>query len=179
MRTICRLMLGVLFLVVFAVASALAQAPEGGPAPDRKQEFRKQGEDRMQELLKDLNLSDEQKKLLDEHRTKHREGMGTLRKNMRDLRQAMHQELQKQELDMNTINDLQGKMKETQTKILDYRLEGILAVHKILTPEQYKKFSEEMRKRKDDYRKKMWDGPGKHKGGPQDMPPPENEGDIN
>lgn len=182
MRNLCRLVLSVFLLVAFAGVSARAQAPEGGPGPnsERKGEFRDRKEARMQELFKNLNLSEEQKKMLDENRTKHREEMGALRKSMRDLREQMHQELQKQDLDMGKINELQGKMKETQAKILDYRLEGILAVHKILTPEQYKKFSEEMKKRKDDFRKKMWDGAGKHKDGPRreqpSMPEGENPG---
>lgn len=179
MRNISRLVLSVFLLVVFTGVSARAQSPEGGPGPnsDRKGEFRKHAEGRMQELLKDLNLSEGQKKLLEEHRTKHREEMGALRKSMRDLREQMHQELQKQDLDMGKINELLGKIKETQAKIFDYRLEGILAVHRILTPEQYKKFAEEMKNRKDDFRKKMWDGAGKHKNGPHGEKPSMHEGE--
>lgn len=141
-----------MFVMMFA-GGVVARADEGEGS--HSGEWRQRMEGQMQKLFNDLNLSDEQKKLLEENRKSHREQMGMLRKNMREWRLQMHEELQKPELDMAKINDLQGKLKEAQGKTLDYRLDGILAVHKILTPEQYKEFSKQMKQRKENFRKRM------------------------
>lgn len=153
MKKVFSLAVGALIMML-AGGSLSAQALEG--EGKHKGEWRtKHMEGQIQKLFNDLNLSEEQKKLLDENKKNHREQMGTLRKSMRELRLQIHAELEKSELDMSRISQLQGQLKEAQGKMLDYRLEGILSVHKILTPEQYKEFSKQMKERKDNFRKKM------------------------
>ena len=98
-------------------------------------------EKKIQEIYGQLNLSSEQKKQLDENKQKHRDNMKSSFEKMHSLRQEMRQELTKSELDMNKINGLQSQMKSLQSEMIDRRLESILDVRKILTPEQFAKFN--------------------------------------
>lgn len=151
---IATMMAAALLMVTGLTAPVYAEGP-GGDLKDRK-EWKQRMESKMQGLFKELNLTEEQRKQLDDNRKKNREAMETLRKSMREYKDQMRQELQKETLDMNKINGLQEQIKEAQAKIIDNRLHGILEVHKILTPEQFKKFSEHMEKRKAGFRNKGW-----------------------
>ena len=92
------------------------------------------------ELYKDLNLSQEQKKLLWENRKSRREEMKSLFGQMKEKREAIRAELQKDELNIGKITQINNELKILGAQMLDRRLEGILEVRKILTPEQFKKF---------------------------------------
>lgn len=99
---------------------------------------------RMRQLYQDLNLADEQKKLLEENKNKSREQMVSLRRQMREKMTMIRQELQKNDMDMAVITRINNELKVLQSDILDRRLESILGVRKILTPEQFKKFTQNM-----------------------------------
>ena len=60
----------------------------------------------------------------------------------------IRQELQKDQLNMDSINQINSELKNLQAQILDRRLEGILEVRKVLTPEQFKKFTDRTEERK-------------------------------
>lgn len=169
MRTsIATMIVAVLFMFTGLSVPAYSEGPEGNQK-DRK-EWKERMESKMQGLFKELKLTEAQKKQLDENRAKNREVMETLRKSMHEMKEQMRQELQKETLDMGAINQLQAQIKGTQAKMTDNRLQGIIEVHNILTPEQFKKFSEHMEKQKDHSRNKM---KGHHKGsqdGPQGGP---------
>ncbi len=142
---------GIAMLAVAAVAmsSSLLYADfsgnkscESGKAVSGKTGYNKK------EAFKDFNLTDEQKKMLEANRSKHREDMKALFNDMKTQKAAMSQELQKQTLDMAKINQINGELKKLEARMLDYKLQGILDVRNILSPEQFKKFSEKMEERK-------------------------------
>ena len=91
--------------------------------------------------------------MLDENKSKHREGMKAFFNAIKGTRDSMRRELQKEKLDMAKINQINDEMKKLEAQMSDRRLEGILEVRKILSPEQFKKFTE-----------KMGDGPEHFKG---------------
>jgi Spy/CpxP family protein refolding chaperone len=159
---IATMIVAVLFMFTGLSVPAYSEGTEGNQK-DRK-EWKERMESKRQGLFKELNLTDVQKKQLDENRAKNREVMETLRKSMQESKEQMRQELQKETLDMGKIYQLQGQIKEAQAKITDNRLQGILEVHNILTPEQFKKFSEHMEKQKDRFRQKR----SEHREGPAD-----------
>lgn len=97
-------------------------------------------ETRHDKLFKDLNLTADQKKMLDENKAKHREDIKKLFEEMKTDRAAIRQELQKPELDMGKINQINDEMKKVQAQMLDNKLQSVLEVRKILTPEQFQKF---------------------------------------
>jgi len=110
----------------------------------------------MRELDQRLNLTDEQKKLLKENRESRKEDIKENNLKLKAAKDAIKEELKKKDLDMAAVNKLHAQVKDLQMKMEDYRLEGILAVRKILTPEQYAKFIEFTVERRG----------GKHKSGP-------------
>jgi Spy/CpxP family protein refolding chaperone len=126
-----------LALLFLAAPVAFAMPTDKGPAGDQVATEKGHWRD---QIYKDLNLTAEQKKLLDENKNQNRQEMKALFQSIKDKRALLQQELQKDQLDMGKINQIQGEMKEFQGKMLDRRLTGILEVRKILTPEQFKKF---------------------------------------
>ena len=143
----------VLLIFMSVTSPVFADVPNDKLGKD--DEWRQRMELKKQELFKTLNLTDEQKKLLDENKNKNRERLGALYKSMGIYKEQMRLELQNETLNMGKINQLQSQIKQIQGNILDQRLEGILEVHKILSPEQFKKFSEHMQRQHNNFRKRM------------------------
>jgi Spy/CpxP family protein refolding chaperone len=107
-------------------------------------------EKKIQNIYAQLNLSDAQKKTLEENKATSRQKMKSVFEKMKPLRDSLNQELMKAELDMNKINEIQSQIKAVQSEIGDNRLNSILEVRKILTPEQFAKFLSLMEKSKKD-----------------------------
>jgi Spy/CpxP family protein refolding chaperone len=102
-------------------------------------------------FFKELGLNEEQKKALKANKEKHRQEKKALFEDMHAKMKLIREELQKENLDMGKVNQIQAELKATQAKMLDQRLAHILEVRKILTPEQFKKFSEKMEKSRDSF----------------------------
>lgn len=130
-------------------------------------------------IFKELNLTAEQKKLLDENKAGHREAAKGLFEETKKYRDALSQEIEKPAVDMNKINQIQSQLKALQGKMADERLSSILEVKKILTPEQFAKFSSSMKRQKDKGHpsRKGWGrnrGQGPRQGPPEEEMPPED-----
>lgn len=140
------LMCAVFAAAVLCSGVVYAQGPESGSAPSK--EMMEKMNARRDQLYKELNLTDEQKKALEENKNRHREESKALFEQMRAKRDLMREELQKDKLDMGKINQLQNELKQSQSQMSDQRLQGILEVRKILTPDQFKKFMANMEDQK-------------------------------
>ena len=103
-------------------------------------------------IYKDLNLTEEQKKMLEENKAKHKEEMKTLFAAMKETRISMRQELQKETLDMAKINQINDELKKLQAQTVDHRLESVLVVRKILSPDQFKKFMSKMEEKAEHFK---------------------------
>ena len=114
-------------------------------------------EDRRSKIYQQLDLSPEQTEQLKTLRNTHREQGKQFRNNIKAKKEELKKELQKQELDMEKINQLHFELKMMLGQREDDRLKEILEARKILTPEQLKKFLELRenfrRKSKSKYRK--------------------------
>ncbi|MFC1666544.1 Spy/CpxP family protein refolding chaperone [Candidatus Omnitrophota bacterium] len=108
--------------------------------PGEKEVIKGKMEARFKEISKELNLTPEQEEQLKAHKTQNREGMKAFRHEISNKRKELREELQKQELDMEKINQLNNELKIIHSEMQDNRLEGILEVRNILSPEQYTKF---------------------------------------
>lgn len=128
------------------VPSAYAVMPEAGASQGKMMGDKKEA--KKQELYKELSLTDEQKKLLEENKEKNRAQVKALFQQMKDKRTLLSQELQKPTLDMEKIQQINNDMKTLDSQMSDLRLEGILEVRKILTPEQFGKFISKMEEHK-------------------------------
>lgn len=106
-------------------------------------------EERIEKMHEQLGLSDEQKAQLKEHRQTHRKEMKDVRKQMKDVRESIRQELQSPDLDEAKIKSLKNDLNELMTRMSDHKLEGVLKVRQILTPQQFEKFNELTEDRRD------------------------------
>jgi Spy/CpxP family protein refolding chaperone len=114
--------------------------------------FHQQKQERMgkkiQEIYAKLNLTDAQKKQLEDNKSKN---FGQMKGNfgkMRAVKEALKAELMKSDLDTPKINELQSQLKAMQAEMTDRRLNSLIEVREILTPEQFTKFTALMEERK-------------------------------
>ncbi|MDE2027188.1 MAG: periplasmic heavy metal sensor [Candidatus Omnitrophica bacterium] len=94
-------------------------------------------EDKGKRLGEVLNLTESQDKQLQALHEQQRTQMKAVFEQMKANRQDFEAEIAKEKPDMNKINDLQTKLKSIQAQMVDDHLNGILAVKKILTPQQF------------------------------------------
>ncbi len=158
MKTIKLSMLAMLGMLFLAAPLVHADEPEVAGIAEGRQKFMEKMEQKMQEVYKDLNLTDEQKKALDENKTKNRAQTKELFKQMKDKKDAIRDELQKETLDSAKIEQIHNELKQLSNQMLDNRFNGILEVRKILTQEQFKKFSSKMEEMKSKGGHRKWMG---------------------
>jgi len=109
---------------------------------NRSDEMREKMKVKMLEVFKQLDLSPEQETQLKTHRKNHRGQAGEFRESLKAKKEAIKNELQKEELNMENIYKIHNELKGLLSTKADHRLEGILEVRKILTAEQFRKFCE-------------------------------------
>ncbi len=143
--------------VIVSAVPLHAGPPEGGFGAKDPEAFRQRMEARREAIHRQLNLTDDQAARLEANRSEHRQEARKLREKMRAAREAFKSELEKEELDMEKITQLHNEQKTVQGQIADHRLEGILQVREILTPEQFKMFIELTGKhRRDKHGRHRW-----------------------
>lgn len=141
--------------LVLCVTGAYAQETEKQIWKSEKWKIRKEA--MIKEMHKQLNLTPEQKKQLDENRKKHHQQKRKLIKDLNAKRKELKEELQKQEFNMDKVKQIHSKVKDLMAKKADQRLERILEVRLILKPEQFSKFM----KLRGKYRRQKHHGPKK------------------
>ena len=142
--------MGVLLGSFLAAAPLYAAKGENSPA-DKSYFFQKRHEkmeEKIQAIYSQLNLTDEQKRRLQENKGAHRDKKKAMFERMRSYREALNKELMKSSLDMKKINEIQAQFKTLQSQMIDDRLISILEVRKILTPDQFVRFLSLMQKNK-------------------------------
>ena len=99
-------------------------------------------EEKVNKVYDQLNLSEEQRAQLKAQKESHRGEMQEIREKMRAKREEFRQEIQKTEFDVGKLKAINNDIKALQNQIADNRLESIIKVREILTPEQFTKFME-------------------------------------
>ncbi|MFA5363468.1 MAG: periplasmic heavy metal sensor [Candidatus Omnitrophota bacterium] len=128
---------------VFAVLTqGYARAQESGQAAPKEADRRGRMENYIREVYNQLNLTEEQKKQLDENKNLHHKLMNDLHGESRSLKGSLNRLLMQPDMDMNKINSIQSRLKNIESEKIDDRLNSILEVRKILTPGQFAKFFE-------------------------------------
>jgi len=95
-----------------------------------------------QDFMKKLNLSPEQKELITKQQDINKEKGKELRDKMQTKRLELKQELEKSEVDTNKVSAIIAEIKTLTGEQLDLRVNSILAMKQILTPEQFKKLQD-------------------------------------
>ena len=140
-----KVLFGFFVAYLFALLS-LAQA-QNAPGGDGSSQKWHSGQ-RIQEIYSQLNLTDDQKKQLEANKQQHRAKMESARREIKADKEMLKEELMKPQLDMLKINAVHGQIKALQNQMEDGKLNSILAVRVILTPEQFSKFVNLMHKHK-------------------------------
>ena len=135
-RTGLWVLCGLLLAASAAYAAPPAGAALGAGDKDGKMEAR------MKRVEEQLGVTRKQEKRLKKHRKAHREEAGKLFEEMRQKKEALRNEMEKPDFNMDQVKALHEDLKRIQNKLADHRLQGILEVRQILTPEQFKKFHE-------------------------------------
>ena len=118
----------------------LAYAEDNGPAVSGHKTLCHKTYGKGCDIYSQLNLTDQQKKQLDESRNKYMGQNKALFNQIKEKRALIRQELQRDKLDMNKINQANSELKKIEGQLLDSKLQGMIETKKILTPEQFKKF---------------------------------------
>jgi Spy/CpxP family protein refolding chaperone len=134
------------------------QAPPQDVEQGRPPQDREQGgphEKKIDKVLEQIGLSQKQKDQIREFHKVNREKamqlMGILHAKRRDL----GEELDKQNSDMRKIKILTEEIKDTEGRLIEQRVQSALELKQILTPEQYQKFNNSVKKfHRDDAGKK-------------------------
>lgn len=126
--------------VIYARAEDSSADHFTSQAASWRQERRERIKERIQEIYSELNLTDAQKEQLKANKTKHREQRKAGFEKMRSYKETLKQELVKPDMDKKRIKEIQDQLKAAQAQIADDRLDSILEVRAILTPEQFTKF---------------------------------------
>jgi len=131
------------FLAAIGLSLSLTTAVYAGSQAERieKEGVRPEArESRMEEINRQLHLSPEQDRQLQAQRNRHEKQKEELNERIRVKKEELKQELEKQELCMEKVNQLHAELKVLLGQREDHRLEHILEIRNILTPEQLKKF---------------------------------------
>lgn len=93
--------------------------------------------DKDQMFAKVLGLSDDQVKQLKDIHQKQKDARKTAFEQMKSDKEAIDVEIIKATPDMARINDWQAKIKTIQAQMADDHLNSVMAIKKLLTPEQF------------------------------------------
>jgi Spy/CpxP family protein refolding chaperone len=125
----------VLAVVFLAVSAACAQ--EKG-----KNHQGEQG--KKENIFKELNLTPEQKKKLDENRVAQDQELSKLHSAVREKYEELEKDLKDPAVTKAAVAPLINQIKSLQLQLIDNRINGIFEVKAILTPEQFAKFNQIM-----------------------------------
>ena len=121
-------------------------------------QWSKKWEEKIAEIHKQLGITPQQQERLKAHREQFRSQTKALFQQIKGKKDEISQELQKSNFDINKVRQIHTELKSLQGQMEDNRLEGILEVRKILTPEQFTKFMQ----MKKEWKEKKHDGFRKH-----------------
>lgn len=104
------------------------------------------GGPKMHKLMKELNLTGEQKDKIKAEREKRKPEMKAAREKAKAAREKLREAF-KQNASADQLRTLKNEVQAAQTAAGDLRFEGMLALREVLTPEQRAKFNEWQEKR--------------------------------
>ncbi|MCX5656811.1 MAG: periplasmic heavy metal sensor [Candidatus Omnitrophica bacterium] len=143
MKNIKSIIIGL--VVVFSMVSMVYAQTKG--------ESRQHGDKQKGRVFKELNLTPEQEKKLEENRKAQGEEMTKLHMAIKEKQAKLQEELKNPLVTRATIEPLVNEIKFLQAELIDRRIGGIFAVKEILTPEQFSRFQQMTEKRQEDRKK--------------------------
>lgn len=135
---------------VFSLCAALIASPVFAQMSwDGLGERLRMKEQKMEKVFSELHLSDEQRRLLELNKQRHKEQSAALRKELKGQMKLMDEEFLKEPLDLKRIADLHASTKELRGRMMDEKFQSIVEVRKILTHQQFAQFTALIKEYKD------------------------------
>jgi Spy/CpxP family protein refolding chaperone len=137
-----KLMLALLVLGISTVifSGDLAMAEDGEHWEEKGWGRDKEG--RLEELMDELGLTDEQKTRMKEQKKDNKTSYKLIREERQQKKDAIKAELDKDVLDQENINVLIEELADLEKQKMHSRVKKIIEMKKILTPEQYQLMKE-------------------------------------
>ena len=131
------------YIAVFAAVICVFNPAFGGEAKEAWRKPRGEG------IFKELNLSPEQQQKLKDNRNAHKEKMKQIISALKEQHKKLTAEMAKAQVTRQSLEPIAQEIKSLQAQLVDLRIENMLALKAILTPEQYQKFNELVSKRRE------------------------------
>lgn len=139
-------------LAVFLIASLLAgfssQASAWWWRGKQKEEFRGSPQKMQKMIIKKLDLTDEQKKKFKAMEEETKKEMKASQEKLKEISEKLKVELQKDSPDRNLLHRYIGELSQIRTNMQIKRMDSMLDLREMLTPEQRKKFKRMLGQRK-------------------------------
>lgn len=149
MKKIYAGMIGVLLLASFCSATPVfAEGGGRGCDPGKK------GGKVMEKMTSDLGLTQEQQDQMKALREGGKEKAGSLGEKSKEVNQAMRDELNKPDTDTSKVKGYVDELTSLYRQKLEQRVDGVLGMKKVLTPEQFNKLNEKMKQKKEAWKEK-------------------------
>lgn len=105
-----------------------------------RQNWGSQKQEKFDNMIEKLNLSEEQVAQLKSHKQTKMESRKKLHSALKKQKQELKDELDKPESDNTRIKQIADSIKQIQSEMVDERIKGILEIKAMLSPEQYSEF---------------------------------------
>ena len=140
-----------MLIIAMLISSALVAGPVfAWPGACKPNDNRgEQHKEKKESLMRSLGLTPEQDKLLKEAKKSHRAEMEELGKAVKAKMQELQKALAAPGVTRQQVEPIASQIKALQSQMVDRRIDGILKIKSILSPEQYQKLQgmkEEWRK---------------------------------
>jgi len=135
-----------LIMVAVGVMIIVPTVSAQPPAPGLMMGHRKQVE---KDMFQKLNLTAEQKTKIKQNRREQQGKIEDLMEALQEKQAALRDTLSSSNVSRENVAPIATEVKSLQAKLIDCRIDGIFAVKEILTPEQYAKFQEELKGKKE------------------------------
>jgi len=96
-------------------------------------------------MIKQLGLTEEQQKQIREHHREQSEQQQALREQTKAKHRELAEELQKTDINESRVGQLAAELTTLAGQRIDARIQGILTMKNILTPEQFAQFQEKVK----------------------------------
>jgi len=153
-------------LLGVALVSTPAFAFEGwgehGHGQDGEGKFHQKREEMMKKMTADLGLTEAQQKQIEDQHASMKQRQEEIFKGIETKRNELRAELDKPELDRARIDQLTNELSALSAQKVKTRVEGILEIRTILTPEQFKALHQKMEEKREAFKAKWKKRGGKH-----------------
>ena len=139
---------------VLLLASFCFAAPVFAEGGGRSREPGEKGGKMMEKMAADLGLTQEQQDQMKALRESGKEKAGSLREKSKEVRQALREELNKADTDSSKVKGYVEDLTALYRQKLEQRVDGVLGMKKVLTPEQFSKLNEKMEQKKEAWRER-------------------------